>query len=156
MGFFAKLFGLKTRCPACGAEWAKESLFSGVKCVSPDCQHYDRAYAARVFESPLTGSCPACGSEWAKLASFTDVKCMSPKCNHYNAQYATAGFDKPLTIEYVNFRGEQKTFTCDSESIRVKRAHINVRVAPTGRRIALKAASITNRDEIERRAAGIG
>jgi hypothetical protein len=92
--------------------------------------------------------------DWAELSSFTDVKCVSPKCSHYNAEYATAGFESPLTIEYVNFRGAQKTFTCDSDSIRVKGAHITVRVAPTGRRIALKASSITNRDEIERRAAG--
>ena len=149
MGFFAKLFGLQTRCPACGAQWAKESFFSGVKCVSPDCRHYDRTYAAKVFKNPITAGCPACGTDWAKMASFSDIKCVSPSCRHYDAAYASGGGKNPITIEYVNFRGEQKRFTGDADSMRIRGAHLTLQVGPTGRRIALKRDRISHRESVE-------
>jgi len=148
MGLFAKLFGLRVHCPQCGADWAKESLFSGVHCVSPNCKHYDRAHAENVFRQPFCAACPECGADWAELASFTDVKCTNPNCSHYDRAYASGGFANPVKIEYVNFEGQNKTFTCDADSLRIKGQHLAAAVAPTGRRIALKIEKIANRQDL--------
>jgi hypothetical protein len=155
MGFFAKLLGLKKRCPSCGAEWSKETLFSGIKCVSSSCRHYDRAYAAKVFKNPMTGSCPSCGSEWAELASYTDVRCLSDTCKYYDAGYATAGFKNPVRIGYTNYKGERKTFTGDGDGMRIHGAHLSVPVAPTGQRITLALDRIADRQAVEQIAAEI-
>jgi hypothetical protein len=54
---------------------------------------------------------------------------------------------KPLTIRYRNFRGEEKTFTADEESLRRKHNHIIARVVPTGEEISL--SRIQNLDEVD-------
>lgn len=55
----------------------------------------------------------------------------------------------PLTIRYRNFRGEEKTFTADEESLRRRHNHIIARVAPTGENISLSRDRIQNLDEVD-------
>ena len=43
----------------------------------------------------------------------------------------------PISVEYENFLGEQKTFVGDWRSLRTRRHHISLSVAPTGQRITL-------------------
>lgn len=54
-----------------------------------------------------------------------------------------------IEIRYRTARGEDKTFTGDRTSLRRRRAHVTVRVAPEGIRIALLADRIANRTEVE-------
>ena len=56
---------------------------------------------------------------------------------------------KPLAIRYRNFKGEEKTFTADIESMRRKHNHITASVAPTGERISLSRDRIQNLNEVE-------
>ena len=49
----------------------------------------------------------------------------------------------------VNFRGEQKTFTADPESVRDFGAHLSMRVKPTGVRITLWRDKISNLASVE-------
>ena len=56
---------------------------------------------------------------------------------------------RPLTIRYRNFRGEEKTFTADEESLRRKHNHIIARVAPTGEYISLSRDRIQNLYEVD-------
>ena len=65
------------------------------------------------------------------------------------AAVPAADFSTPLVVEYVNFRGERRTFTTDPASARLQGVHVSLRVAPSGRRIALKREKIVNRDAVE-------
>ena len=116
--------------------------------MSPSCRHYDPAHAESVFRQPLSAACPQCGTDWAELASFTDVKCTNQSCSYYDEAYASGGFANPIKIEYVNFEGEKRTFTCDADSLRIKGEHLCAAVAPTRRRIALKIERIENRQDL--------
>ena len=53
-----------------------------------------------------------------------------------------------ISVEYENFRGEQKTFLGDWRSLRTRRHHISLSVAPTGQRIALSQDRIQNLAEV--------
>ena len=118
MGLFHKLFGLPTKCPACGHDGARES-FSGTQCVSPECIHYDGAYAQEAVRGGIV--------HWSVLPPVT--------------------FDSPIDVEYVNAQDESKTFTADRTSFRVRGRHLSVRVAPSGRRIALLLDRSQNLDQ---------
>ena len=58
-------------------------------------------------------------------------------------------FSNPLTVQYTNYRGEQKTFTADPGSVRDLGRHLSMCVEPTGARIALKRDSISNLASVE-------
>ena len=53
-----------------------------------------------------------------------------------------------ISVEYENFRGEQKTFLGDWRSLRTRRHHISLSVAPTGQRITLSQDRIQNLAEV--------
>ena len=53
-----------------------------------------------------------------------------------------------ISVEYENFRGEQKTFLGDWRSLRTRRHHISLAVAPTGQRISLAQDRIQNLAEV--------
>jgi len=40
-------------CPQCGADWARLESFDDVKCVSPNCEHYDSEYAGSGLQNPM-------------------------------------------------------------------------------------------------------
>lgn len=120
------LFESTQSCPVCHWPQARKSWFGGrVRCPNPDCPN---------FEAALQGAsgrvaAPKPASRARKAAPFP------------------AG-EKLVTIRYRNFRGEEKRFEADPLSLRIRNAHVSARVAPTGRRIALKKDSIGNRDEV--------
>ena len=124
MGFLAKLFGTSGECPGCHKPGARVGFF-GTKCLWPGCMFYDAEYAAQVI--------PWRSVHWSEVPPVE--------------------FDEPVTIEYTNFQGERKTFTCDGRSLRVRGRHLSTRVAPSGWRIALRLDHIGNLDEIKARVA---
>ena len=103
-------------------------------------------FFAKLFGLPVR--CPSCGTSGAKEGFFSGVKCVSPGCIFYDEAYASGGFAHPLSIRYVNFKGEEKTFICDGDSLRVRGRHLSVVVAPRRPRIALKIDNILNRSDI--------
>ena len=53
-----------------------------------------------------------------------------------------------ISVEYENFRGEQKTFLGDWRTLRPRRHHLSLSVAPTGQRITLSQDRIQNLAEV--------
>ncbi len=134
MGLLAKLFGFKVPCPWCGAPGARES-FIGVYCVNPRCSCFDEDYARR---SSGGMTFPREGREQPGGAPFPSA--LEPSAPPFS----------PIEVQYVNFRGEHKTFVGDKSSARRKGAHLSIKVAPKQKRIALKLAKIANRDQVLR------
>ena len=120
MGFLAKLFGKSGECPGCHEPGARVSFF-GASCIWPGCAFYDADYAAQVIRGRSV--------HWSQVPPVE--------------------FDDPVEIEYTNFRGEQKTFTAEGRSLRVRGRHLSACVAPSGWRIALKLDRIGNLDAIK-------
>jgi hypothetical protein len=99
--------------------------------------------------------CKAC---WCNPA-IGEWLCDQPSCRNYNEPFARrkaeraaekrpADFSNAVEVQYVNHAGESKVFKADPKSIRIRKKHISLRVAPSGVRIALKPASITNREAV--------
>ncbi|MAV36851.1 MAG: hypothetical protein CMJ59_15490 [Planctomycetaceae bacterium] len=61
--------------------------------------------------------------------------------------------DYAISVEYQNFRGEQKTFLGDWRTLRPRGHHISLQVGPTGQRITLSQDRIQNLPEV---AAAVG
>src|SRR5579863_2338487 len=95
------------KCPVCGTWGAKKSLFS-VKCVNPSCRKYDAGYAREFQQNRIVGRSAA---EVFHLEG--------------NEHYA-------LDIRYINFRGDELTYSADPSSGYIKKAHLVIRVAPRG------------------------
>ena len=68
----------------------------------------------------------------------------------HNVSYGGAEItiNDPIEIRYLNFRGEEKTFTAEKSSIRRKKQHISAIVAPRGVRIALNKEKIQNLQDL--------
>src|SRR5262249_27646332 len=120
MGFLDALFG-RTTCPDCGGKGARKSG-DRIRCLNPSCRHFDASLGrgGRLL-------C-ACGGA-ARRSDFWP--------------------ERPLTIHYRNFRGQEKSFTADEESIARKHNHIVARVVPTGEKIALSRDRIQNLAEVD-------
>lgn len=106
--------------------------------------------------------CPECRSRGA-VKAFTGVKCPNRSCRNYDASLppslatlptatrpgsALSGSFNPganaITIRYRNHRGEEAEYVGDKTTVRSIHEHISVRVAPTGKRIALAKKFIQN------------
>lgn len=103
---------------------AKDSFF-GIKCTNKGSRDYDLIYAVQNEKEAAGGS---------YTQSFRGP---------------TVEFINSIEVQYVNYRGEEKTFTADRNSILVRKAHFTMAVAPTGRRITLNPEKIVNRSEVE-------
>ncbi len=57
--------------------------------------------------------------------------------------------ERRIDVRYRTAAGEDKTFTGDRASLRRRKAHVSLRVAPEGIRIALRTDRIANRAEVE-------
>jgi len=124
MGFLSKLFGSTTNCPDCRVAGAKDSFF-GVKCGNQFCRNYDENMAKQ--PPPVT-------ADTSSKPSFDGP---------------VVEFANSIEVQYINFRGEKKTFIADRDSIEARTAHLSMAVAPTGRRITLNPEKILNRSELE-------
>lgn len=58
-------------------------------------------------------------------------------------------FASRIEIQYTNFRGEDKTFVANRDTLRIKRGHVLAEVEPSGAQIALKRDRIANCDAVE-------
>lgn len=96
------------------------------------------------------------------MASASDgvVRCSNPSCKNYSGsaptevqsifrRFGSFSPKRPIEIRYTNFRGEQKSFTSDAETLVRHKAHISAQVGPKGRRITLARARINNLSEVE-------
>lgn len=131
VGFFGKVFGARTTCPLCGSRYARET-FGGIKCPTPDCANYERASASRQAIPPAAATAPP-----------------PPGRPEFQHRGPPVRFQDPVDVRYVNFRGEARVFTAERSSLRMKGLHVSLRVAPTGRRIALRLDRIANRAEVQ-------
>jgi|KBSSwiStaDraftv2_1062776.scaffolds.fasta_scaffold170618_2 hypothetical protein len=125
MGLLDFLFG-QSKCPRCGTKGARKSQ-GQTRCPNPSCPNFDISLRANQARAGRISS-PSRGD-------FSPVA--------------------PIEIRYRNFRGEEKTFTADTETLRRKRNHIIARVAPTGQSISLSRDRIQNREEVENAASPI-
>ncbi len=117
-----------------------------------------------LFDFLFGKSCPVCGTNGAKTKDCR-TRCPNPSCQYFDGTLGrsgvlrAAGLRKPrrsdyvpdslLEIRYRNFRGEEKTFRADENSLLRRRNHISARVAPTGERISLSRDRIQNLSEVE-------
>jgi len=102
--------------------------------------------------------CPQCGAKGARTEG-AKVRCPNPECRNFDgtigrwargsARRSDYQPDRLLEIRYRNFRGEEKTFRADENSLLRRRNHISVCVAPTGERISLSRDRIQNLAEVE-------
>ncbi|HET7106090.1 MAG TPA: hypothetical protein VFI38_04715 [Candidatus Acidoferrum sp.] len=127
MGFLDS-WGSLVACPLCGSRRANKFLWK-VKCRNPNCRHYDSAYAAT---ADLT------------IIRNKDAAEIFP---HLKGSF-TPGTGS-IRIRYENFRGDQLNYLADTEDAYREGEFVVLRVAPTGRRIAFRLASIQNRSEVE-------
>jgi hypothetical protein len=97
------------------------------------------------------------------------VRCRNRTCKHYDesATYEPLGapegspavraapqgtFDPGahrIVVRYRNFRGDDTEVVGDARTLRFQKAHVTLRVAPTGRRITLWQKFIQNLDDIK-------
>lgn len=120
MGLLDFLFGL-TKCPRCGTKGARKSQ-GQTRCPNPSCPNFDISLRADQARAGRISSPPR--GDFSPLA--------------------------PIEIQYRNFRGEDKTFTAESDTLRRRRNHIIAQVTPTGERISLSRDRIQNLDEVEK------
>jgi len=119
MGLFDFLFGT-SKCPRCGVKGARKSQ-GQTRCPNPSCPNFDIELRASQARAGRIASPPR--GDFSPLV--------------------------PIEIRYRNFRGEEKTFTADSETLCRTRNHIIAQVVPTGERISLSRDRIQNLAEVE-------
>jgi hypothetical protein len=56
---------------------------------------------------------------------------------------------RAIRIQYLNHRGEIKTYTGDRSTLKATGAHVSLRLAPTGKRVSFSKDCIQNRPEVE-------
>ena len=125
MGFLDALFGKKeTNCPRCGTKGARRSG-ARILCSNLSCPNFDAS---------LRGGAP--DSNQSSSQGYSGRK----------GSYVAA---KPVTVRYRNFRGEDKTFTVEADSIRRRKDHLMAAVEPTGEHLSLSRSRIQNLQEVE-------
>lgn len=132
MGFFGKIFGEKVVCPECGTPGAQQNIV-GIKCVMKTCRNFDHHYALK--NAAMDGEYYSSAPDRNEPEASTDMQ--------------NSGFAHPVTVEYMNFRNQKKVFVCNGDTMRIRRKHVGVSVAPTGKMIYLKISKIVNKDAIK-------
>ena len=54
---------------------------------------------------------------------------------------------RAIQVQYLNHRGEIKTYTGDRSTLKAKGGHVTLRLAPTGKRVSFSKDCIQNRAE---------
>ena len=88
------------------------------------------------------------------LKMFLDQSGDDHHTSHQGPPPAARGSAPPpparmIEIQYENFRGENKVFEGNANTLRTRGNHLSLEVAPTGRRIALNRDRIGNLSEVE-------
>ncbi len=120
--------GSRAVCPECGSRRAKKSLWR-TRCVNPNCSHFDAEYAAQANANRIENK---------------DAVAVFP---HLQGNF-TPGI-RAIRIRYENHRGDLLNYLADTQGAYHSGEFVLFRVAPTGRRIAFRLASILNRSEVE-------
>lgn len=128
MGFLDSLLG-KNKCPNCGTPGA-QITGAQVKCLNPLCTYF--MFAQGRSEDSTASS----------QQSSQGTSTQAP-------QQRSATPSRPINIQYVNFQGQQKTFTADASTLKRSKEHILAKVAPKGQPIALARRRIQNLSEVE-------
>lgn len=132
MGFLDSLLGKKgEKCPNCGFPGAQISG-AQVRCLNPMCANF--MFAQGQTEAPRSAA-----SEPSRPAPSSQQV----------SQQRPAPVSRPINIQYLNFQGQQKTFTADASTLKRTREHIVAQVAPKGQSIALARRRIQNLQEVE-------
>lgn len=104
--------------------------------------------------------CPQCNTYGATKFLWI-IRCPNPCCRHYRAiaktGYAATIARKATTptgnfhpgtnailVEYTNHEGERKNYTGDRTTLRKRRRHISLVLAPAGKRCAFEIKRIAN------------
>lgn len=129
-------FANPVSCPACGEPGAWRFLWM-VRCANMACPHFYRETMQQVQVQQLRLQPRSRSSRAAARASAQPA-------------FGTSAIKDNVTIQYKNFRGEDKSFVGDAATARRRGNHISLCVQPTGKRIALNRDRITNLDQVER------
>ncbi|HVN10032.1 MAG TPA: hypothetical protein VMV61_13725 [Patescibacteria group bacterium] len=127
MGLFDFL-GKKCDCPICGRPNAWEAR-GKVKCWNKECPNYDAAY--RREHAPVD-----VGSE-----AFEKVD------SGWSGKFDPGEFR--VKVMYRTAQGENRYYEGDVRTIRDVRAHISMRIVPTGRRVAFDKSRVKNLEELK-------
>jgi hypothetical protein len=113
------------------------------------------------------GTCPLCRAWGARVAPWGRIKCRRSSCANFDeeterreppsmkdapARPLKGDFkpgDKALELRYVNFRGQEKTFTVDRSTVRAKGEHVSARAAPTGKRLSFGKKWLRNLVDVQ-------
>jgi len=134
MGFFDFLAS-RGPCPQCGNPGAS-SLFGKVRCPNSGCPSFDPQLSYEAAERAGSGT-RAAGRRPIPQGGKTSLEEAFDPARH------------GVEVRYVNFKGEDKTFTADRRSLRPAGVHLSLRVAPRGTRIALLRERIRNLRDLE-------
>ncbi len=107
----------KNKCPHCNTPGATKFLWI-VKCPNPRCRHYDTAVAQDAAAKAKPAATPPTGN-------------FNPGAN-------------AIQIQYKNHQGQNKSFTGDRTTLRKRRQHITLVLAPAGKRCSFKIDRIAN------------
>ena len=125
-------FAWQIICPECGERRARRSLFGRIRCPNRACAYFDPSLVSSLEEEEQTES------------SRTEKRIREPKpAKSFNPEGPI------IQVRYDNYRGEVKTFNGDARSLRRRRNHISLCVAPSGIRIALSRKRILNLTELD-------
>ena len=132
MAFLDFLTGKKD-CPRCGTPGAKE-IKGLVYCPNPTCSNFSENM------SPNAGNAATASETFSQSAdSFASS----------SGAWPARAMGGNFTIQYRDFKGQERTFVAQADSAHRVRNHINVKVAPKGRLITLSRDRILNRREVE-------
>lgn len=115
-------------CPECRTPEAERTMLGKVLCRNGSCKNFD----SRLMEKPHLPETRQPTSRAELRGSF------DPEQN-------------AVVVQYRNFRGEDVKFRGDGTTVRFRKGHLSLRVAPTGRRIALAKKFVRNLRELESR-----
>jgi len=132
--FIGDLLLGKTNCPLCGTPGSTKEG-DRVRCLNPQCPNF----LLMPGQTPAQPRAP----QPAPQASQPQASQPAP------ASGPGLGSARTIAIQYKNFQNQLKTFTADAGSLRRRKNHIVVRVAPSGKLITLSRDRIQNMAEVD-------
>ena len=135
MGFLKSLLNMVggEKCPVCGTPGAQKSG-DQIRCLNPLCQNF-------IGASSQPSSAPP---QPRQPQQSTPPQQSSGGFSHSFGQSGKG----TVSIQYINFKGQNKTFSADAGSLQRKGRHIVARVAPANKTIALSIDRIQNMNDI--------
>jgi hypothetical protein len=114
-------------CPECRTRGAVKSALGRIRCRNVSCRHYDSSALHEPMEIPQGRPGPTTAHQGAFDPGADGIR-----------------------IRYRNFRGDETEFFGDRRTVRFTKAHMSIRVAPTGTRISLWQKFVQNLGALKR------